>query len=61
MTFQQWAIRRRYKLGRSIGRRMYAIILALFWLKQRARCSFIPRGDKRCSAIVPGMNTANDA
>jgi len=61
MTFRKWAIRRRYKLDRSIGRRMYAIILALFWLKQRARCSFTPRGDKRCSASAAGMNTTNDA
>jgi hypothetical protein len=61
MTLRQWAIRRRYKLGRSTGRRMHAIILALFWLKQRARCSFTHRGDKRCSAIAAGMNTANDA
>ncbi|MCU0809895.1 MAG: glycosyltransferase family 25 protein [Thiobacillaceae bacterium] len=59
MTFRYWAIRRRYKLGRSIDRRMYAIIHALFWLKQKARCTFIHHGDKHCPTVTAGANTAN--
>lgn len=49
MTCQQWAARRRYRLGRSIGRRMYAVIHALFWLKQRTRRILIHRGDRQCA------------
>jgi GR25 family glycosyltransferase involved in LPS biosynthesis len=58
MSFRSWAIRRRYKLGRSIGRRMYTILHALFWLTQSARCTFIHHGDKRCSTATAGANRA---
>lgn len=50
MTFWRWAIRRRYRLGRSIGRRMYAVIHAIFWLRHRARLFFVRRPDGHCSA-----------
>ncbi len=50
MTFRQWAIRRRYRLGRSIARRMYAVIHALLWLKHRTRRILIHRGDDQCAS-----------
>jgi glycosyl transferase family 25 len=39
-TLRSLAVRRRYKLGRSIGRRAYILTHALFWLQCKAKLLF---------------------
>jgi glycosyl transferase, family 25 len=38
-TFRKWVIRRRYKLGRSIGKRAFVLIHAWFWVRWKIRTS----------------------
>jgi glycosyl transferase family 25 len=45
VTFQGWAVRKRYRLGKSLGRRAYALIHAWFWLWHRARLFSRPSPD----------------
>jgi len=41
MTLRSWVTRRRYKLGRSVGRRAYVLIHSWTWLWYRGKCLFI--------------------
>jgi glycosyl transferase, family 25 len=61
MAFRQWTNRRRHKLGRSIGRRMYAVVHTLFWLRHQAQRIFTHRGDGNCATATVWTRNKNKA
>jgi len=61
ITFRSWVTRRRYKLGRSIDKRMYAVVHKLLRLRHQAQRIFTRRGEDNCATAIVWTRNKNKA